>query len=157
MSTEVYKSPSIAITTSSGCASPQIAEWVMMTALAFNWDFSYLNEKQKQHRWLRTSDGGRDAHAVNGIVGQRIGILGYGSIGRQIARLARAFGMEVFTYTATPKKSPESKMDTGYVIPGTGDVNGEIPARWFSGTDKASLHDFLGQDLDMLVLCTPST
>jgi phosphoglycerate dehydrogenase-like enzyme len=129
----------------------------MMTALAFTWDFPYLQQKQKEHRWLRTSDNSRNGHNVQGFVGQRIGILGYGSIGRQIARLAKALGMEVFAYTASARHTPESRMDTGYVVTGTGDVTGEIPVQWFSGMDRASLHHFLAQDLDMLVLCTPST
>ena len=155
--TEVYKSPSVSVTTASGCASPQIAEWVMMTALTSNWDFAYLHSKQQEHRWLRTAGTGRDAHCVQGLVGQRMGILGYGSIGRQIGRLARAFGMEVFAYTATPRETAESRRDHGYVVPGTGDANGEIPSKWFSGTDTTSLHNFLDQELDMLVLCVPST
>lgn len=86
-----------------------------------------------------------------------MGILGYGSIGRQIARLAKAFGMEVFAYTATPRETPEARRDYGYVVPGTGDAEGVVPSEWFSGTDRESLHHFLGQDLDMLVLCVPST
>lgn len=157
MDTAVYKRPSITITTSSGCASPQIAEWVMMTALALSWDFPYLHEKQQQHRWLRTSGSGRDAHNIHNLVGQRMGILGYGSIGRQIARIAVAMGMEVLAYTATPKQTPEARMDHGYVVPGTGDVEGRFPSKWFSGTATSSLHEFLDQDLDVLVLCVPST
>ncbi|KIW04527.1 uncharacterized protein PV09_04281 [Verruconis gallopava] len=154
--TAIYDNPSISITSSSGCASPQIAEWVMMTALITNWDYHYLHEKQQNRRWVRTSSG-RDAHMVRNLVGQKLGIVGYGSIGRQVARNAKAMGMVVLAYTATPKSTPESRRDSGYIVPGTGDPSGEIPSAWYHGGDKASLHEFLAQDLDMLVLCVPST
>ncbi|KAJ9305317.1 hypothetical protein DTO217A2_5108 [Paecilomyces variotii] len=91
------------------------------------------------------------------MVGQRIGILGYGSIGRQVANVSRAMGMEVLAYTATPKSTPESRKDHGFVVPGTGDADGTIPSQWFSGTDKADLHNFLSQDLDILLISVPLT
>ena len=38
------------------------------------------------------------------LAGKTIGIVGYGSIGRQTAAIARAFGMKVVTHTRTPSK-----------------------------------------------------
>ena len=64
-------------------------------------------------------------------------------------------GMEVFAYTATPKETPEQRRDSGYCIPNTGDPDGSLPSKWFSGLDKASLHNFLRQDLDIVVLSLP--
>ena len=89
--------------------------------------------------------------------GQRVGVLGYGSIGRQTARVAHAMGMTVVAYTASPKDTPEKRRDTGYIVPGTGDPDGSIPTVWYSGTDKASLHRFLGADLDWVVVSVPLT
>lgn len=66
-------------------------------------------------------------------------------------------GMEVLAYTATPKSTPESRRDHGFVVPGTGDADGTIPSQWFSGTDKADLHNFLSQDLDILLISVPLT
>lgn len=80
------------------------------------------------------------------------GILGYGAIGRNCARMAQALGMSVYAYTHSPKPTPESRRDTsGYRVPGTGDPEGTIPERWFSG----SVDDFLAQDLDVLVVAVP--
>ena len=38
------------------------------------------------------------------LFGRTLGIVGYGSIGRRVAEIARAFGMNVITYTRTPAK-----------------------------------------------------
>jgi hypothetical protein len=66
-------------------------------------------------------------------------------------------GMEVYAYTATKKETPEERRDHGYIVPGTGDPDGTIPAKWFHGVDKASLHNFLSQDLDVIVVSVPLT
>jgi phosphoglycerate dehydrogenase-like enzyme len=65
--------------------------------------------------------------------------------------------MDVIAFTASPKDTPEKKKDVGYIVPGTGDPNGEIPSAWFSGLDKESLHDFLKQDIDLLLVSVPLT
>lgn len=66
-------------------------------------------------------------------------------------------GMDVIAYTAHPRPTPESKKDKGFIVPGTGDPDGSIPTAWFSGLDKASLHDFLAQDIDHLLISVPIT
>lgn len=37
------------------------------------------------------------------LMGKKIGIIGYGSIGREVAKIAKAFSMDVLVYTRTPK------------------------------------------------------
>ena len=74
-----------------------------------------------------------------------------------VARVGKAMGMDVIAYTATPKDSKESKADHGFVIPGTGDPDGSIPSAWYSGLDKESLHNFLKQDIDVLLISVPLT
>ncbi|MBQ8965994.1 D-2-hydroxyacid dehydrogenase [Ruminococcus sp.] len=41
------------------------------------------------------------------LKGMTIGIIGYGSIGRRVAEIARVFGMRVLTYTRSPEKVGE--------------------------------------------------
>lgn len=89
--------------------------------------------------------------------GQRMGILGYGSIGRHIAQTALGFGMEVIAYTGSQKQTSESRRDLTYFEPGCGDPDGLIPTAWYSGRDKPSLHEFLAQDIDVLVVTVPAT
>ncbi|KAI9818978.1 MAG: hypothetical protein M1832_004146 [Thelocarpon impressellum] len=149
----IYRDTDITLTTSSGIHGPTIAEWVVMTALAQSHSFKRMMRWQREHEWgsLRELWGTRD------MVGQRIGILGYGSIGRQVARVAKAMGMTVIAYTASPRRTPESRRDDGFIVPGTGDPDGSIPSEWHSGVDRASLHRFLGDDLDVLLVSVPLT
>ena len=86
-----------------------------------------------------------------------MGILGYGSIGRHIAQTAKSFGMDVIAFTGSQKPTPESRRDTTYFETGCGDPQGRIPSVWYSGLDKASLHNFLSQDIDVLVVTVPAT
>lgn len=96
------------------------------------------------------------ARPTNTLANNR-GILGYGSIGRQLARVATALGMEVYAYTLHERKTPESKRDDSYRPPGTGDPDGVFPAKWFYGESTEELHAFLGADLDLLVVAMPLT
>ncbi|KAI9843587.1 MAG: hypothetical protein M1838_002550 [Thelocarpon superellum] len=150
----IYKDSDIPITTSSGIHGASIAEWVLMTALAASHSFKQLLGWQREHHW-----GGYAglAETPEDKVGKRLGVLGYGSIGRQVANVCKAMGMDVIAYTASPRTTPESKKDTGYIIPGTGDPDGTIPSAWYSGLDKASLRAFLSQDIDVLLISVPLT
>jgi phosphoglycerate dehydrogenase-like enzyme len=85
------------------------------------------------------------------------GILGYGSIGRQTARVATAMGMDVHAYTLHPRDSPESRYDDSYVPDGLGDPEGLFPSKWFSGGSTEEIHEFLGSGLDLLVIALPLT
>lgn len=66
-------------------------------------------------------------------------------------------GMEVYAYTRSEKPTPESRRDDSFCVPGTGDPDGLLPAKWFHGGDKQSINDFLAQDLDLLVIAMPLT
>jgi len=152
MDTPVWKSD-VTITNSSGVHGPQIAEWVIMQILTNSHREKLLVEWQSKHVWGKHDEIG----PVKDSVKQRLGVLGYGAIGRQTARICQAMGMDVIAYTASPRKTPESKKDHGYIVPSTGDPDGSIPIDWFSGLDKPSLHNFLKQDIDILLISVPLT
>ncbi|EOD44586.1 putative 2-hydroxyacid dehydrogenase protein [Neofusicoccum parvum UCRNP2] len=149
----IYTDSDITITTSSGIHGPQIAEWVLMTTLVRTHFYNSLHDAQKEHKWAKYSSN----QTVYDLVGQRLGVLGYGSIGRQVGRVAKAMGMDVIAYTATPKDTPAKRRDHGFIVPGTGDADGSIPSAWYSGLDAGSLHAFLRQDIDILLVSVPLT
>ncbi|KAF2197237.1 hypothetical protein GQ43DRAFT_451824 [Delitschia confertaspora ATCC 74209] len=150
----IYTDSEIPLTTASGVHGPQIAEWVIMMNLIHSHHYPRYYELQKDRKWENYGAEGRD---VRDMVGQRVGVLGYGSIGRQVARVAQAMGMDVIAFTASPRESPESKKDNGFIVPGTGDPEGSIPSAWYSGLDKDNLHKFLSQNIDLLAICVPLT
>ncbi|KAL1841099.1 hypothetical protein VTJ49DRAFT_7430 [Mycothermus thermophilus] len=131
--------------TANGVHGPQISEWIISTYLAFEHRFPEYLELQKQAHWDR-----RDMNTIEDSVG-------YGSIGRQTARLATALGMKVHAYTLHPRDTPESRHDRAWTPPGLGDPEGVLPAKWFSGGSKEELHAFLASGLDLLVVATPLT
>lgn len=152
----IYKESDIPIATATGIHGPQIAEWVIMTALVQTHDYRRLYEHQKKHEWGKNME--KEAYGtVRDRAGLRLGVLGYGSIGRQVGRVAKAMGMSVYAYTASKKDTAEKRKDNGFIVPGTGDPDGDIPEKWFSGLDKESLHKFLRQDIDWLVVSVPLT
>ncbi|MCJ1316696.1 hypothetical protein MMC15_002017, partial [Xylographa vitiligo] len=154
--TPIYKDTTIALTTSSGIHGPQISEWVLLTSLVSSHAYHTLHSWQTQHLWGKQSQTSR-LRTIRDNVGQRLAVLGYGSIGRQVAHVAKAMGMDVIAFTASPRPTPESKRDGGFIVPGTGDPDGTIPSAWYSGLDTASLHHFLAQDIDWLVVSVPLT
>jgi phosphoglycerate dehydrogenase-like enzyme len=85
------------------------------------------------------------------------GILGYGSIGRQTARVSKALGLDVHAYTLHPRDTPSSRRDESYSPPGLGDPEGEFPSKWFSGGSTEEIHAFLDSGLDILVIALPLT
>ncbi|KAI0166191.1 hypothetical protein GGR57DRAFT_496464 [Xylariaceae sp. FL1272] len=149
----IFKDTKIAFCTANGVHGPPISEWVICTYLAHQHNIPRFLDNMRDGKWERSWDD----MDTNDAVSQRVGILGYGSIGRQVARVATAMGMEVFAYTNRPKPTPESRRDHSYHPPGLGDPDGLLPKKWFSGTTAAELDDFLGSGLDLLVVAVPLT
>jgi len=112
-----------------GAYSVAVAECAMGMLLALTRRITRGVDFQREHRW----PAGDDYQPWAGIdlYGLTMGIVGYGSIGRQIGRLAQAFGMKVLAC----KRRPDERCDDSYLLPGTGDPEGTIPAAWF-GRDQ---------------------
>ena len=82
--------------------------------------------------------------------GSTLGIIGYGSIGRELARIAKtAFGMTILAC----KRDPSRHEDAGYALSGTGDPDGVLPDAWFS---PEKLSELLARS-DAVVMCAPLT
>jgi phosphoglycerate dehydrogenase-like enzyme len=75
----IWKETDIPFTNSSGVHGPQIAEWVALQILSASHKEKLLVEWQKKHYWGKHSELGD----IRDGVGQRLGVLGYGAIGRQ--------------------------------------------------------------------------
>ncbi|KAJ4310471.1 hypothetical protein N0V84_010953 [Fusarium piperis] len=113
--------------------------------------FPHYLDLQKQSKWV---DPESDEDTEDSV-GLKVGILGYGNIGRQVAKIATSLGMDVHAYTLHERATAESRKDDSFVETGLGDPDGLLPSKWFHGKDQ--LNDFLASDLDLLVILLPLT
>ena len=122
-----------------------IAEWCVCMMVSLARDLRGMIRNQESRIWDRS------AKFQNEIRGSVVGIWGYGSIGRETARLAKNMGMKVHALDKSIKK--QSEMPDIYIVPGTGDPEGVLPDAVFApGQETAFL-----KDLDYLVLTMPMT
>ncbi|KAI0888736.1 uncharacterized protein GGS22DRAFT_184315 [Annulohypoxylon maeteangense] len=147
-----YQDEKVTFATSNGVHATQIAEWVIGAWLMHQHAFLNYAANMKTGTWQSPFTA-----KVQDSTGMRIGILGYGAIGRQCARLAKTLSMEVYAYTRSERATSESRKDDSYCIPGTGDPDGLLPTKWFHGSAKGDVDSFLAQDLDLLVISLPLT
>lgn len=135
----------VAVTTVSGIHATPIAEYVFASILAFRWRVPSWTECQREARWPSNRWG---LYARPELRDSTLGILGYGSIGREVGRLGKAFGMRVLALRRSSGHGKE-----GYAVDQTGDPGGEIPARFFSPHE---LHEML-PECDFVVISLPLT
>jgi phosphoglycerate dehydrogenase-like enzyme len=77
----------VAITSASGVHAGMLAEFAMLGMLAFTKDLPRLLTDKAAQRW--------EHRAVGELRGRTVLIVGFGSIGEEVGRLAQAFGMRV--------------------------------------------------------------
>jgi phosphoglycerate dehydrogenase-like enzyme len=126
------KTIAIPLTTASGIHATPIAEYTLASMLAYAHRIHLAIRAQARREWMRS---GAFMGSVDEIRGRTLGIIGYGSIGRETARLAAAFGMKVFAL----KRNPADRFDPGWSPAGLGDPDGQIPARFFGPEDREAI------------------
>ncbi|HET8522970.1 MAG TPA: D-2-hydroxyacid dehydrogenase [Thermomicrobiales bacterium] len=116
------KSMGTRATNASGVNDIPIAEWCLLMMLAFERSLPDLFQVQQQRGWDRA------ARFQTELRGRRVGILGYGNIGREVARLSQALGLDVWALNRHPVGPTPLK----FTPAGTGDPEGAIPSRAFT-------------------------
>lgn len=121
----------IAVTSASGIHATPIAEYTIGSMLAFAHCLHVTMRAQLRHEWERKSF----METADSLRGRTLGVIGYGSIGRETARIGAALGMTVLAL----KRNPSARRDTGWNPPEVGDLEGRIPSRWFGPSECAAL------------------
>ncbi|MBN1139943.1 MAG: D-2-hydroxyacid dehydrogenase [Anaerolineae bacterium] len=138
-------SSDVLVTTTSGIHATPIAEYVLASILAYRWQVPLWTRCQREGRW--PSDRW-NLFARPELRGSTLGVVGYGSIGREVGRLAKAFGMRVLA-----ARRSTGRADQGYAVDGTGDPDGTIPERFYApGALQAML-----AECDYVVVALPLT
>ncbi|HEY9075216.1 MAG TPA: D-2-hydroxyacid dehydrogenase [Anaerolineaceae bacterium] len=120
----LLRKPGLVATTLSGAAAPQAAEFAITMMLALGrrlWD---LRASQEKCEWPR--DRWERFQPVE-LRGSTVGLVGYGSIGRELARMLQAFQVTVLA----AKRDVMHIHDDGYLAQGLGDPNGDLFTRLY--------------------------
>jgi glyoxylate/hydroxypyruvate reductase len=118
----------VIVTTSSGVHAGPLAEFVMMAILMFTKRYFFLAELKERREFER--------FCSPSLPGKTLAIIGPGKIGREIARLARPFGLRLTALGRTGRGAEELGVDRVY--------------------DRAGLHTMLGE-ADFVTLIVPHT
>ncbi len=134
----------LTVTNAKGVYAVPIGEYVSGMVLRVHQPAAAWSADQAAHRW---PPGEPPLSAV--IRGRTAVIVGFGSIGREVARQLSALGMCILAV----KPRPDVVADTSYRVPGTGDPDGSIPDRivGVEGLNEAAA------EADVLVLTMPLT
>jgi phosphoglycerate dehydrogenase-like enzyme len=142
----ILKVPELVTTTLSGASASQVAEYILMMLLALGHRLPDMIAHQNRGEW--PSDRW-DIYLPLELRDSTVGIVGYGSIGRQLARLLHSFGATVLA-TKRDAMHPE---DRGYIPEGIGDQAGDFVHRIYP---TAALNSML-EECDFVVVAVPKT
>jgi phosphoglycerate dehydrogenase-like enzyme len=129
----IIQAEDVEITSTSGIHATPMAEFSLMMMLAFEYRLPHMLRFQANAEWPANR---YDIFNPRELRGQTLGIVGYGSIGRELARLADALGM---TVVATKRNIKQTAENDEYTPPGTGDPTGDIPTRLYPPEALASM------------------
>jgi phosphoglycerate dehydrogenase-like enzyme len=145
----LYTASTLPLTTTSGVHAATIAEYAITVLLALAHRVPRMVQWKARGGW--PPDEQRwPLFVPTEVRGATLGVIGYGSIGRELARIAKtAFGMSIVAC----KRDPARRADDGYCPPGSGDPEGRLPDAWL-GPD--GLGELLARS-DVVVMCAPLT
>lgn len=136
----------IQVTNLSGTASSQVAEYILMMLLSLGHKLPDLQRSQSNREWPKDR---WDKFSPVELRGSNICLVGYGSIGRQVARLLKPFGANVLAV----KRDAMHPEDPGYTPDGMGDPEGDLFTRLYPYQAIRSVLKIS----DFIVVCAPLT
>jgi phosphoglycerate dehydrogenase-like enzyme len=136
----------VIITTLSGVAASSVTEFVMMGILAMGRRLLKMMQDNDAKRW---ADDRLDRFRPVDLRGSTVGIVGYGSIGREVSRVSHAFGAKVLA----AKRDLKELENKEYRIDALGDPDASLPRRIYPPQALASM----ASECDFLVVSVPLT
>lgn len=142
----ILQKPDLVATSLSGAAVTQVAEYILMMLLALGHRLPALIENQRAAKWPKDR---WKLFSPRELRGSTVGIVGYGSIGREVARLLHAFGATVLA----TKRDVMHPQDEDYVPEGQGDPAGDLVRRLYPPQALRSMI----KECDFIVVTVPLT
>jgi phosphoglycerate dehydrogenase-like enzyme len=135
----------VILTTTSGMHAVNMGEYALALMLAWAHRLPALMDHQRRAEWPEERF---ELFSPQELRGTSVGIVGYGSIGREVGRLAHAFGMRVLALQRSA-----DPIQHGYIPPGVGDPQGRIPERFYRPHELRTML----AECDYVVLAVPLT
>jgi phosphoglycerate dehydrogenase-like enzyme len=142
----VVQKTDLLITTLSGAAAPQMAEYVVMMMLALGHRMPDFMVNQVRGEWPHDR---WERFCPRELRDSTVGIIGYGSIGREVARLLYPFGVKILAV----KRDVRHPEDSDYITDGLGDPDGKYFTRLYPVQAIKSVL----KESDFVVVCLPLT
>ncbi len=142
----IMRKPDLVFTTLSGASSSQIAEYVVMMLMALGHHLPGLSASQSRSEWPADR---WQRFIPKELRNSTVGIIGYGSIGRQVARLLQPFGAQILAI----KRDAMHPADSGFSPEGLGDPEGDLVHRLYPPQAVRSMV----KDCDFVVVTVPLT
>ncbi len=120
------------ITNSSGVHAPNMGMYTITHILLWAYRVKQWFSYQQKSEWPSNK---WDEFLLTELRGQTLGIVGYGQIGREVARLAKPFGLRI----VATKRDPRHPEASGYCVPGHGDPDGSLPDMLYPSTATRSM------------------
>lgn len=146
MEAPILRKPGLVASSMSGASAPQVAEYVLEMILALGHRLPQMLAHQSRADW---PDERGEIFQPLELNQSTIGVVGYGSIGRQVAKLLQAFGATVLA-TKYDAKNPT---DSGYIPENIGDPGGDYLQRLYPAQALKSML----KECDYVVVCVPLT
>jgi len=143
---ELAHKPGLTITSASGTMVEMMGEYTLMAMLMLAHKIPEAVQLQRKKEWGNNMN--KSLQPLD-LRGRTVGIVGYGSIGREIARVLQPFGMKILA----AKKNLMSLEDEGYTPEGLGDPEGKLFTRLYP---IEALKGMLGE-CDHVVIALPHT
>ncbi len=128
---EAAKSAAIMVTNIPDYGTAAVAQYVFALLLEICHHVGHHNQAVQSGRWATSRDFCFWDYPLIELSGKTMGIIGLGRIGKNTAKIARAFGMKVLAYTGRTNET-EKDPETGVTFVTLDEL--------FAGSDIISLH-----------------
>ncbi|PLX97789.1 MAG: glycerate dehydrogenase [Desulfuromonas sp.] len=101
---EAARAKGIVVTNVPAYSTSSVVQMVFALLLELTQKVALHDKLVRKGRWEECPDFSFTAMPLLELEGKTMGIVGYGTIGRRVAQVARSFGMNILVYTANPEK-----------------------------------------------------
>lgn len=133
---EAAKELGIAVCNVPTYSTEAVAQHVFALILELTNLVGRYNQEVQSGRWYESKDFTFDAGSLTLLDGKTLGIIGYGSIGKKVAAIGKAFGMTINIYSRNPNAAMQSDFLTLHcpaTVENKGFVNKEFIEKMKSG------------------------